>query len=163
MMSAKKDRPNSIRGGQIPECGQWIRPATPNPDDTSDTARGRVCTLRATHRITYHETDRERTDHACQAHVGIVLGWAASRRAWARRSGIELPEPTIVELTFTVDTHAAAYGRTRFVCSERVVTSGIAQVLFPTQSRIPPPLPRRLRTDRPPTAPNRSPVQETLF
>jgi hypothetical protein len=164
-MSAKKDRENSIRGWHIPNCGQWIWITAPNPDDAGDRGRGRVCHLRATHRVTYYQDkDRERTEHACQAHVGIVLDWAAKSRVWARRDGIELPEPTIVELGFTADPHAASYGRTRFLRSEQVVTDGIPQVLIATQSRIPPPPPPRHRTsDRPEPSPGPQPVQETLF
>lgn len=66
------------------------------------------------------------------AHLSDVLDWAKKRREWERRTGVELPEPVIVELTFTADAHAAAYGRTRFIRSERVVTEPIEQALIAT-------------------------------
>ncbi|OLF08556.1 hypothetical protein BU204_34250 [Actinophytocola xanthii] len=171
-MSAKRDRKNSIRGWQIPECGQWIRPVDPNPDDPTGNddgkgdgkVRGRSCPVRATHRVTYRDGESDRTEHACQAHLRLVLDWAAKRRARALRDGLVLPEPTIVELTFTADAHAAAYGRIRFIRSEQVVTGPIAQALIATQSRIPPPPPPRRRTGEHRATPAKpAPVQETLF
>lgn len=163
-MAAKKDGKNSIRGWEIPECGQWIWITKPDPDVTTDRGSGRSCHMRATHRVTYRDSRAERTEHACQAHLTSILDWAAKRRAWARRDGIEVPEPVIVELTFTADAHAAAYGRTRFLRVERVVTGGIEQAVIATQSRIPPPSPRRSRTDRSrASSPSSEPVQESLF
>lgn len=163
-MGAKKDSKNSIRGWQIPKCDQWIWSIKPDPDIPGDRGKGRSCHMRATHQVTYRDSHSERTEHACQAHLGIVLDWAAKRRVWARRDGIELPEPVIVELTFTADAYAAAYGRTRFLRTERVVTGGVEQALIATQSRIPPPPPRRSRPHRPrASSPGSEPVQETLF
>lgn len=166
-MSAKGDRKNTIRGWQIPECGQWIRLVDPNPDDPTASGgskgRGRSCPVRATHRVTYRDGESDRTEHACQAHLHLALDWAAKRRAWALRDGLVLPEPTIVELTFTADAHGAAYGRIRFIRSERVVTGAIAQALIAIQSRIPPP-PQRRRSSGHHVIPSKpAPVQETLF
>lgn len=163
-MSAKKDRSNSIRGWQIPECGQWIWIVEPDPEVENDRGHGRVCHFRATHRVTYMDSRSERTEHACVAHLGIVLDWAKKRREWARRDGRDLPAPVIVELTFTADRHAAAYGRTRFIRSEQVVTGPIEQALIAAQSPIPPPPPRRSRISGPrASSPNYEAVQESLF
>lgn len=163
-MSVKKDRKDSIRAWQIPRCDYWILPAEPNPDDTGDRVRGTGCGLRATHRVIYHNRCSQLTEHACQAHIGTVLDRAARYRMWAQRDGHDIPEPTVVELDFVADTHAAAYGRTRFLRIERVVTGAITQTLIPSQLPIPPPPPRRRRADQAPAAPPETGSrQEELF
>lgn len=163
-MSVKKDRKDSIRAWQIPRCDYWILLAEPHPDNTDGRPRGMGCGLRATHRVTYHNSSMQLTEHACQAHVGTVLDRAARYRSWARRDGHDLPEPTVVELDFVADTHAAAYGRTRFLRTERVVTGPITQTLIPSQLPIPPPPPRRRRVDKTAAAPPETgSTQQELF
>lgn len=166
-MSVKRDRRNSVPGWQIPGCGQWVWTRRPDPAVDDDRGAGSVCRVRATHLVTYGQTgrNRPRTEHACQAHIGDLLDHIARAHRWDRRlHGIEHPPPVVAELTFTVDEKAAAYGRRRFLRTERIVTDAIVQTLIAAQTAIPPAKPRRDRTRGPASRPpNPGAVQQTLF
>ena len=164
MMSVRKDRKNSVHKWQIPRCDYYVLFTEPGRDNNDGQRQGMGCGLRATHQVTYHRAAGPYTEHACQAHVGILLDRIARYRTWARRDGHDLPEPTVVELDFVADARAAAYGRKRFLRTERVVTGPITQTLIPSQLPIAPPPPRRRQADKPSgESTKRAAIQEELF
>jgi hypothetical protein len=150
-MSVQRDRRNSVPGWKIPRCDQWVWTREPDSAIDGDRGAGYVCRVRATHQVAHGQTGRRRpnTEYACQAHIGDLLDHVArAQRRHRQLYGIEHPPPVVTELTFTVDEKAAAYGRRRFLRTERIVTDAIAQTLIPTQAAIPPAKPRRDRHRR---------------
>ena len=166
-MSRKRDRNRSVAPNRIPRCDQWVWIVKPDLD-RGRKGQGYSCRERATHTVMFVETGRERTEHSCLAHLGELLGWAERRRAFARSLyGAEWPAPVVTELTFTVDTHAAAYGRRCYIRTERVVTGLVTPALVTGEAPLraaPSRLRRTPRSQRPaPTGMGSRPVQQVLF